>query len=104
MTFRYTRLDTLDKWLSNLIKVQQMHQNRTALYPDPVHLDWLNKRIELVKRLQESSVLVDETDSGRPLYHYEMPSRDLTYLTLTDPDFVAHLNERTECLFAGGLD
>lgn len=89
-TRTYCISQSLDEWLSNLIEVQQMHQKRIARHlfdPDP---DWLNKRIEIVKLLHKSSVLVDQTDYE---YHYEIHSRELTYLTLIEPEFVAELIE-----------
>ena len=92
-TRKFTVSLTLDEWVSQLIKLQQMHQ-KTSYLPYLVHLFWLNKRIRLVKRLQKSSVLVrEETRSGDPVYYYEVPSRELTYLTLVDPDLLTDLRD-----------
>ena len=93
-TRKFTVSLTLDEWLSQLIKLQQMHQKPSYL-PYLVHLFWLNKRIRLVKRLQKSSVLVREEilSSGESVYYYEVPSRELTYLTLVDPDLLTDLRD-----------
>ena len=89
-TYKYTTSQSIDEQLSNLIEIQQQFSRHDR--------EWMNKKLRLLKLLQKSSVLVKETGSDIRLYHYEMPSRELTHLTLIDPDFVAGLNQRTEYL------
>lgn len=97
-TYKYTTTQPIDEQLSNLIEIQQMHRKPLIHESDLLHIYWTNKRIQFVKRLQKSSVLVEETETDILLYHYELPSREWTYLTLIEPGFVRDLDERTEYL------
>lgn len=87
-TYKYTTTTPIDEHISNIIEIQQKYQTTPHI----------NKKLRLLKLLQKSSVLVRETGSNTRLYHYEMPSRELTYLTLIDCDFVRDLSQRTDYL------
>ena len=93
-TRKFTVSLTLDECVSSLTRAGKMHLKTPKVNSDTRHLAWLIKLVKSLKRLQKSSVLVrEETRSGDPVYYYEVPSRELTYLTLVDPDLLTDLRD-----------
>ena len=92
-TRKFTVSLTLDECVSSLTRAGKMHLKTPKVNSDTRHLAWLIKLVKSLKRLQKSSVLVREEilSSGESVYYYEVPSRELTYLTLVDPDLLTDL-------------
>lgn len=94
-TFLYTISQSVDDWLIDVKHLRKLvHENSRK----EIQTTKLDEQIQLVSILQQSSVLVKETNQGRPLYHYELQGPVLTKLLLANSEFVAELKWRTRHL------